>query len=475
MNKHERIVDWSGPIVMLGFGSIGRGTLPLILRHINCNADQITIIDPSTANKHIADKHNIRFIQQGITRENYKTLLTPLPTKNGQALIVNLTVDVDSLTIMQLAHDCGALYLDTVIEPWPGFYYNKKLDNSARSNYAMREKLLALRRKLKTGPTAVSCCGANPGMVSWFVKHALLQIADDLKLKFKTPKSREDWAMLMKRVGVKGIHVAERDTQRAKTPKPNNVFWNTWSVEGFISEGLQPAELGWGTHEKKLPKIGRKHKAGCGAAIYLERCGADTRVLSWAPSHGPHFGYLVTHNEAISISDYFTVKKGKKAVYRPTAHYAYHPANDAVLSWHELLGASGKRQAVEHVLEEQEILDGGDELGVLMYGHKKNAYWFGSKLSIEEARTLAPYQNATGMQVTSSVLAGIIWAIENPNVGIVEAEEMDHARCIEIQRPYLGALGGVYTDWTPLKREANFFGEKLDKRDPWQFTNILVP
>jgi homospermidine synthase len=50
-------------------------------------------------------------------------------------------------------------------------------------------------------------------------------------------------------LGVKGIHIAERDTQRSRNPKPMNVFVNTWSVEGFLSEGLQPAEMGWGTHE----------------------------------------------------------------------------------------------------------------------------------------------------------------------------------------------------------------------------------
>ena len=55
------------------------------------------------------------------------------------------------------------------------------------------------------------------------------------------------------RLGVKGIHIAERDTQRARDPKPRGMFVNTWSVEGFVSEGLQPAELGWGTHEKALP------------------------------------------------------------------------------------------------------------------------------------------------------------------------------------------------------------------------------
>ena len=225
---------------------------------------------------------------------------------------------------MRLCRELGALYIDTVVEPWKGFYFDTKLGPEARSNYALRESVLAARRKKPGGPTAVSCCGANPGMVSWFVKQALLNIAHDVGIKSKTPKAREEWARLARKVGVKGIHVAERDTQRAKQPKPMNVFVNTWSVEGFISEGLQPAELGWGTHENWMPKNAKKQKKGSKAAIYLDQPGANTRVRTWCPGLGPQYGFLVTHNEAISISDYFTVRKQGKAVYR---------LNDA---WHEV-------------------------------------------------------------------------------------------------------------------------------------------
>ena len=475
MSQWPTLASWNGPVVMIGFGSIGRGTLPLLFRHVKADRSQYTVIDPSDAWRHILDKEGITFIQQGLTPSNYKKILTPLLTHAGSpALIVNLSVDVSSVDIMKLARRTGALYIDTVIEPWPGLYYNAKLGSAARSNYAIREKLLELKRKLGAGPTAVSCCGANPGMVSWFVKQALLDIAGDMKLKFQQPRSRGEWAKFMQRVGVKGIHIAERDTQRAKKPKPHDCFVNTWSVEGFISEGLQPAELGWGTHEKKLPPEGRRHKAGCGAAIYLERPGADTRIRTWTPTTGAQFGFLVTHNEAISIADYFTVRDGRKITYRPTCHYAYHPSNDAVLSLHEMFGKGGQKQSRQHILDENEIVDGSDELGVLLYGHKKNAYWFGSQLAIEEARKLAPYQNATGLQVTSAVLAGVVWAIENPKAGIVETDEMDFRRCMEIQRPYLGPVVGVYTDWNPLKSRLNLFAEDVDRRDPWQFRNVIV-
>ena len=465
-----------GAIVMIGFGSIGKGTLPLIERHFTFDRQHLVVIDPNDADRKILDDAGIQFLHLAITKDNYRDVLPPLLTAGkGQGFCVNLSVDTSSLAIMELAREVGALYIDTVVEPWPGFYFDKNLDTSARSNYALRETVLAARRKTPGGTTAVSCCGANPGMVSWFVKQALVNLAAETGDTAPEPTCREDWAALAQRLNVKGIHIAERDTQRAKSPKPQGVFVNTWSVEGFLSEGMQPAELGWGTHEKWMPDTAGTHKSGCGAAIYLNQPGANTRVRSWTPTAQAQYGFLVTHNESISIADYLSVKNDSgKALYRPTCHYAYHPCNDAVLSLHEMFGQAGKMQSAHHILGESEILDGIDELGVLLYGHGKNAYWFGSQLSVEETRAIAPNQNATGLQVTSAVLAGMVWALENPNRGIVEADEMDYRRCLEVQMSYLGPVIGAYTDWTPLNDRPGFFPEDIDTSDVWQFRNILV-
>ncbi|MGP2493719.1 homospermidine synthase [Mesorhizobium sp. PUT5] len=468
----------TGPLVMIGFGSIGRGALPLIERHFKFDRSRMVVIDPSDENRSLLDERGIAFVQKAVTTENYRELLTPLLTKgDGQGFCVNLSVDTGSVDLMRLCRELGVLYVDTVIEPWLGFYFDADADNASRTNYALRESLLAEKRRVPGGTTAVSTCGANPGMVSWLVKKALVNLAGDLGLAFEEPAQhdREGWARLMRRAGVKGLHIAERDTQRARKPKPLNVFWNTWSVEGFVAEGLQPAELGWGTHETWTPANARGHDEGCRAGIYLEQPGANTRVRSWCPTPGAQYGFLVTHNEAISIADFFTVRDADGTVfYRPTCNYAYHPCNDAVLSLHEMFGAAGKAQPIQHVLDEDELVDGIDELGVLLYGHEKNAYWYGSQLSLEEARELAPYQNATGLQVTSAVLAGMVWALENPQAGIVEADEMDYRRCLEVQMPYLGPVRGHYTDWTPLEGRPGLFPEDIDAADPWQFRNILV-
>jgi homospermidine synthase len=196
-------------------------------------------------------------------------------------------------------------------------------------------------------------------------------------------------------------------------------------------------------------------------------------VRSWTPLEGPYHGFLITHGESISIADYLTVRDGGTARHRPTCHYAYHPCDAAVLSLHELAGKSFQLQQRKRLMME-EIAEGIDELGVLLMGQANGVYWYGSRLSIAEARRAAPHNNATSLQVTAAVLGGMIWAIERPRQGIVEPEEMGFARVLEIARPYLGDVVGVYGDWTPLDDRERLFPEDLDRDDPWQFKNIRV-
>ena len=253
----------TGPVVMIGFGSIGRGTLPLIQRHFRFDKSRMVVIDPRDSDKAALDQAGVGYLKAAITIKNYKKILKPLLANGkGQGVCVNLSVDTSSLELMKFCRELGVLYIDTVVEPWHGFYFDASKDNGARTNYALRQSIMEEKRKNPGGATAVSCCGANPGMVSWLVKQALVNLANDMSVAYKEPgqHDRPGWAKLMQKLGVLGVHIAERDTQRAKLPKPFGVFWNTWSVEGFISEGMQPAELGWGTHEKWLPKNARKQK-----------------------------------------------------------------------------------------------------------------------------------------------------------------------------------------------------------------------
>jgi homospermidine synthase len=471
---HKVYVDFPGRIIMVGFGSIGQGVLPLILRHIKVPPQRVAIVTAEDAGRAEAEALGVRFIREPLVRENYRRVLDGLMGRGD--FLVNLSVDVSSVALIKHCWERGVMYLDTCIEPWAGGYTDPTVSPARRTNYAMREDALALRtEQTARNPTAVLTHGANPGMVSHLVKEALLQLKRDIGVDKDKPEPsrRSEWAALAHALGVKVMHVAERDTQVTNKPKEVGEFVNTWSVDGFVGEGCQPAELGWGSHERNFPRDAKRHDFGSGAAIYLGQPGAATRVRTWTPRGGPIHGFLITHSEAISLADYYTVMDGKEVVYRPTSHYAYHPSDSAVISVHELAGRNWQMQERKRILME-EITSGMDELGVLLAGHKRNAYWYGSQLTVEEARKLAPYNNATSMQVTVSVLAGIVWAMENPNRGLLEPDELDHQRIMEVCRPYLGTLTGAYTDWSPLADRERLFPEDLDLSDPWQFKNVRV-
>ena len=471
MKQHAKHAPFSGRLLMVGCGSIGQAMLPLLLRHLEITPAQIGIIAADDRGEAIAREYGVAYTLCPLNPNNYQAVL-------GERLqagdfLLNLSVDVSSLALMALCHARGALYLDTCIEPWAGAYTDPALSASQRSNYALREEALAFGRAHPGGPTAVLTQGANPGLASSFVKQALLNLAADAGLSHQVPATQDDWARLAQQVGVKVIHIAERDTQVAPRRKAKDEFVNTWSVDGFMSEGRQPAELGWGTHERHWPADAARHGYGSDAAIYLHRPGAATRVRSWTPLEGPYHGFLITHGESISIADHLTLREGGAVRYRPTVNYAYYPCDDAVLSLHEAAGHNWRLQPRQHILRE-EISQGVDELGVLLMGHARGAYWYGSRLSIRQARRLLPHNSATSLQVVAGVLAGMVWALRHPAAGVVEPEDLDHALVLKIAAPYLGELVGVYGDWTPLQERAWLFDEELDREDPWQFLNFRV-
>jgi len=184
----QKYVAIPGRLVIVGFGSIGQGVLPLILRHIEIDPARITIITAEPRGRDVAAEYGIRFIQNALTDSNYQAVLTPELGKSD--FLLNVSVDVSSVALIEFCQEKGALYLDTCIEPWPGGYTDPSLPPSARSNYGLRESPLALRVRYPQGPTAVLTHGANPGLVSHFVKQALIDLAKGSGVASGKPRSR---------------------------------------------------------------------------------------------------------------------------------------------------------------------------------------------------------------------------------------------------------------------------------------------
>jgi homospermidine synthase len=332
------------------------------------------------------------------------------------------------------------------------------------------------------GATAIVEHGANPGLVSHLTKKALFDIATKAikggkdGAGVKEAYESENFPSLAHKLGVKVIHIAERDTQITDKPKQVNEFVNTWSVEGFYEEGIAPAELGWGTHEKTLPINAYQHPDGPKNQICIAQPGAKTWVRSWVPNMETT-GMVIRHGEAFTISDHLTVWDKEKAVYRPTVHYAYCPTDAAVASMHELEMRQWELTTNQRIMNE-EIIDGDDRLGVLLMGHAYKSWWTGSLLNIHDSRKLIPKQSATTVQVASAVYAAVAWAMANPNAGYRVPDDLPWREVLAFAEKYWGGYHSAAADWDPLMHRNDLYkgwnNRKYDESDPWQFSNFLV-
>jgi homospermidine synthase len=481
------MTEFKNKILFVGYGAVAECTLPIIFKHIKVPAANITVMDFENRSEKLAKwtAKGVKFVRDRVTKDNLGKLLGKHVGPGD--LLIDLAWNIDAIEILQWCHDHGVMYINTSTELWDPYAGGKKQHPTEKTLYWRH---MNLRRHLATwkekGPSAVIEHGANPGLISHFVKQGLIDIAESLiadkKVKARAAEKLQElvttqkFNYLAQALGVKVIHCSERDTQITDQPKEVDEFVNTWSIEGFREEGTTTAEMGWGTHEKTLPQHAFEHKNGPKNQICLARMGINTWVRSWVPDYNI-LGMVVRHGEAFTISDKLTVWDGKKAVYRPTMHYAYCPCDEAIASLNEMRGYNYRLVENQRIMND-EITSGSDILGALIMGHAYNSWWVGSDLSIEESRRLVPHQNATTMQVAISVVAASMWMMENPAEGVRVPDELPHEFILKISKPYLGRWISKSSDWTPLKeRDQTFAGYNkpdLDLKDPWQFKNFLV-
>ncbi|OGS46851.1 MAG: homospermidine synthase [Elusimicrobia bacterium RIFOXYB2_FULL_62_6] len=474
-------------ILFVGFGSVAQCALPILLKLVKVPAKNITVMDFEDKRKELKPwlAKGVKFVRAQVTKQNMGALLGKYLSAGD--LFIDLAWNIDCCELLQWCRDRGVLYINTSTELWDPYKGAVDKAPTERTLYVRHMKMRKMMAGWKTpGATAVIEHGANPGLISHFAKKGLIDIANkllaDRKVKgAKAEKLRQlvkdqTFNELAMALGVKVIHVSERDTQISDKPKQVNEFVNTWSVEGFREEGVAPAELGWGTHEKELPPMACQHKSGPKNQICIARMGMNTWISTWVPNYCIH-GMLVRHGEAFTLSDKLTVWKKGKAVYRPTVHYAYCPTDAAIASLNELRGYDYKLQPKVRIMND-EITQGYDILGALLMGHDYNAWWTGTILDIHESRKLVPHQNATTVQVAIGVISAAMWMMDNPAEGVKVPDELPHEYILKIAKPWLGKLHSAPSDWTPLMHYTNAFtgynNPYVDRKDPWQFKNFLI-
>jgi homospermidine synthase len=476
-------------VLVLGCGSVAQCLLPMMLDHFGFDPTSVTVFESRDSRDRIASSlaRGVTYVRGEITPEN---LTATLSTYLGRGdLLIDLAWNIGLTELLDWCRENDVRYLNTSVEVWDPYDDAGAIAPQDRTLYWRH---MALRRQIarwgtNDGPSAVVEHGANPGLVSHFTKQALTEIAAAVLAEGRLPErataleaalADDAYAELARLLDVRTIHIAERDTQITDRPKEPGEFVNTWSVDGFYEEGVAPAEMGWGTHERALPPLGLTHSGeGPLNQICLAKMAHKTLVRSTVPS-GPIIGMVIRHGEAFTICDHLTVWRDGVATYRPTVHYAYCPSDAAWASFVELEGNQYAYPERQRILND-EIISGRDELGVLVMGHPFKSWWTGMLTTIEEARAVAPHQSATTVQVAASILGAIDWMLNSPREGVRVPDELPWRRVLEVAGPYLGTLWSGSLDWDPVSTHADWFdrwsGHALDREDPWQFTNFLIP
>lgn len=477
-------MEFRDKVLIVGYGAVAKCTLPILLKHITIPYKNITIIDFEDKAQELKawTTRGVRFFKRKVTPENLGQILSEYLSAGD--LLIDLAWNIDCCEILQWCHDNNVLYVNTSVEVWDSYSERFTASPYKKSLYYRQMKLKELTKDWSAATTCVVDHGANPGLISHFAKQGLVDIAQQMITdgiatnpdRIKNLIQDQKFAELAMETGIKVIHCSERDTQISTLPKQVDEFVGTWSIEGLREEGTAPAELGWGTHEKELPDHTHVPPIGPKNQIVLAQMGINTWVRSWIP-HQEIVGMVIRHGEAFGISDRWTVWKNGKAIYRPTVHYAYMPCDGTIASLHELRCRNYELPSKLRIMNDREIISGADSLGALLMGHPYNSWWTGSILSIEEAKNLAPGQNATTIQVALGVVTAVMWMNENPNKGFCLPDDLPHEFVLNIAKPFLGKFYSGPSDWTPLKNRTVYFKENpentYDRDDVWQFKNFL--
>src|SRR5687768_2935854 len=104
--KHASV---QGKLILVGFGSVGQALMTLLFRNIDVHPDQVRIISADEKGESVAHEFGVAYTPCALTEKNYLEVLEPCLLEGD--FLLNLSVDVSSLALMDLCWQHGVLYL----------------------------------------------------------------------------------------------------------------------------------------------------------------------------------------------------------------------------------------------------------------------------------------------------------------------------------------------------------------------------
>ena len=311
------MVEFNKRIVQFGFGAVGKSFFEKAFQEIKIDKNNYYVI---SANKleydyfiELGGSIN-NFIVANITRNNYIEVFSKY-LKEGDFLI-DFADTVGTKDILDWCAQNNIMYLNTGEADWPDHWYSIFEENLKKQDLI---KEYNQNKTINKYPIVLQH-GNNPGLVSHFVKAGLEYI---IKEQFKGNQKlnrlleQGKFNELAKELDLKEIHVNDNDYQKVKGGLKNDLLYSTWCIDSFFFETLSEATVNIGTEEK----IDYENK--CNMVDYengfleFKDIAFDKVCKTYYPK-GYFEGYMVPHEETITIAKGLEVKDDNKTLYRPT-------------------------------------------------------------------------------------------------------------------------------------------------------------
>jgi len=413
-------------LLLLGMGSIMRSILELLKHENHCLLvlPIICICPEDIPDDILKLKPSLQHIKAAITEFNVDTL------------VIDLTVNVETIDIIVLCKRAGSMYINSSLEK-----YNKdesNIDPEKTTLYYQEICLLDAIRNISTpNPTILHSMGMNPGAISSLMYQAIETYCRTYRPDLLDAINKGEINKVAREVVDIG-HISEYDNQEINKEFKTGWMINSWSSYGYVAEALCTSFISSG-----LP-ISTYVKSKFNPRIYyspeFKSMDCITNSICLYPDGTPfeYVGCMITHFEVVSLSQYLALGN-----YVPRLSYVYSSSPISQKCLEDIQKNGYKEPSEYYVFNQNDIINKNsfDSLGACVYFRDGRKFWCGSVLTNNQTMKLlgsATSVNATQLQVAIAILAGIEWMLENPKRGVITAEEIPYKYILRRCIPYWG-------------------------------------
>lgn len=423
--------------LLLGMGSIQRSLMELMnvdkspLRHLK----MICITPESIPNYIMKLQPQLKHIKKYITDDNMDKLLEPYLLPN--VFVIDLTVNTDSIAIMKLCKKNDTLYINSSVEE-----YHKPIAPKNPEKLTLYYQDIQLDKemnKIKNDSSQIHSMGLNPGAISSFVLCAIMEYCKKYKPTLVELLKKDKYNIVCKDI-LEMIHISEYDNQEIKQRPEQNCFYSSWSADGLISEALSPSFIASPIKPKGYIKSKYNKYMYYSPKLRSMDCKTESICLDTLGNPFPITGRMITHFETVSLANKLGYGK-----YCPRISYVYSCCPISNIGLNEMQKNKYKEPKNKYVFTQKDITnkDSFDSMGATLIFKDGCRWWCGTVLDNNETMRIMGkgcYTNATQLQVSISVLAGIEWLMKHKHEDTITSEEIPFSYIINRCRPYWGAF-----------------------------------